>query len=712
MMLSSDWLAIAAGEEPANSNLDEADLEIATRHGLIGVMAHGAAQSDRSPVRPVYARLWSRQQVMRRHLRELLELLHRSGVRTTVLKGPALAEWAYREPALRTYTDIDLLVPRGDLSKALEVMMSYPSIKTIPDKRPQADKREIMVIDADTEIAFSLDLHWDLFSYAQLAGSAAGATEWAWDRARFVKRHELGPMYVLPEASRICFLATHAALDHRFRLILFRDLAEVAATGPDWHEVVEFARRWELRSFVYSSLLLATLWVRAEIPAEVLVALRVSSGPQRAIERLARRIDPATFDGHRPHVLNLAFVTLHDRPLHRVRLVLRVPSAVPHWWSRVSSEQAMAPRRPAALIVLTSNRRRGAEVFGSQLAEGLRTEGWSVEAVALSGDNSAAHVAAEPVVEVSPSALRGLNFTVVRGLRARVRRSRPDVILANGSATLKYSVAALAGFFRRPRLVYASIGEPSYWARGRLRKMIQKLILRRVDLVAAVSAATAAQMRSQFGVAEDKIAVAPTGVPRRLLSLERRETGMLEFRVLMIGALTQEKQPQVGVQVIEQLNDRVPALLRLVGAGNLSGEVVSESRRLGVDNRVELVGSVDDIGPHLEWADALLLTSLTEGLPGVVLEAAAAGVPTVAFDVGGTSEAIENGVTGFVVPPQDVAAAVRHLAELASDREMKGRMGEAARGRVESGFLLEHAVARYSSLLDRVTRSRRKRRSP
>ena len=121
-------------------------------------------------------------------------------------------------------------------------------IVLLKPKRPKADKREILVVDAETGVSFSIDLHWDLFSYAQLGGVARGATDWAWDRATAVPKHPLGPMYVLPESARIAFLTTHAALDHRFRLILFRDLAEVARRVPDWEQLHEFASRWRLRS--------------------------------------------------------------------------------------------------------------------------------------------------------------------------------------------------------------------------------------------------------------------------------------------------------------------------------------------------------------------------------------------------------------------------------------------------------------------------------
>ena len=80
MLKSSDWLDIAAGRPSTAGALDEVDLEIAVQHGLIGVIAHGASSTLRAQAKPVYARLESRQQVMRRHLRDLLIALSDVGV--------------------------------------------------------------------------------------------------------------------------------------------------------------------------------------------------------------------------------------------------------------------------------------------------------------------------------------------------------------------------------------------------------------------------------------------------------------------------------------------------------------------------------------------------------------------------------------------------------------------------------------------------------
>jgi glycosyltransferase involved in cell wall biosynthesis len=121
--------------------------------------------------------------------------------------------------------------------------------------------------------------------------------------------------------------------------------------------------------------------------------------------------------------------------------------------------------------------------------------------------------------------------------------------------------------------------------------------------------------------------------------------------------------------------------------------------REGLDEVVEFVGSVEDVRPHLAWADVLVLTSKTEGFPGAVLEAAAARVPTVGFDVGGTNEGIIDGTTGVLIEPGDEAAFVEALDRLASDPALRRRLGENGRDLVAKQFTLEQAVANHDRLL-------------
>jgi glycosyltransferase involved in cell wall biosynthesis len=280
------------------------------------------------------------------------------------------------------------------------------------------------------------------------------------------------------------------------------------------------------------------------------------------------------------------------------------------------------------------------------------------------------------------------------------------VVLANGSATLKYTAAALLGMRHRPGFIYASVGEPGYWSKGRIRRLFQRFLLSQTDLILAVSAATADQLVNGLGQPPAKVVVAETGVPADLLALSPGPADS-ELRVLVMGSLSPEKDPETAVEVFAQWSRGRRGRLRFLGAGPLAAAITERSAQLGLDGSVELVGAVENVREFLSWADVVLLTSRTEGLPGAVLEAGAAGIPSVGFDVGGVGEAILNGITGFVVPAADVGAAVEALTRLSEDPHLRRQMGEAARQHVASRFLLTHAIDRYRRAFDQVARKRK-----
>lgn len=681
----------------------DSELELAMYHGLIGLMADHENPQLRTAALPVYVRLKARHGAMKRHLRRVLNELNNAGVKATVIKGLHLAEWAYRNPDHRTTTDVDLLVPTNEVERALEVIAGDEAVRMIPAKTPKADKRNIPFVD-ESGLRFTLDLHWDLFSYTQLRGCAADATDWAWENASFVGDHALGPLWLLPLEARTAFLGTHALLDHRFRLVLFRDLAEVTNSQLDWDALIRFATQWQLRTTTYLSLLIAAGLVDADVPQAVLEQLRTRGLSVSYLERKLPTTDFVRFDGHKLHPLNLATVLVHDDRMSRVKLAVEAPTAVPNWWKRVSTDAARVPidttsNRRNILLLVSSNGRRGAEVFGERLGNGLRAKGWDVDFVALHAAAGGPVVDAVPLSS-HPSAGR-FDTQLVRELRRLIRRTKPGIVFANGGSTLRYAVAARLGLRGPPRLVYASIGEPEYWLRDRRHSLVQGALHRQADLILAVSETTRHQLIDLFGLPAGRIQTAHTGVPESFLEVPNGTDGD-ELRLVFLGNLSLEKGPLAAIDAIARLSKHTAVRLRFVGTGPLLSDLKRAAAGLGVSASLEFVGSVEDVRPHLGWADALLLTSKTEGLPGVVLEAAAAGIPSVAFDVGGTQETIITGETGIVVSASDPGALDAALLALARDPETRLAMGIAARHRVQEHFLVEHAVARHHDLLTRL----------
>jgi len=164
----------------------------------------------------------------------------------------------------------------------------------------------------------------------------------------------------------------------------------------------------------------------------------------------------------------------------------------------------------------------------------------------------------------------------------------------------------------------------------------------------------------------------------------------------MVGSLTPEKDPLLALRSVANLEG---VLLRFVGEGTEEARLRAEVVRLGVEDRIEFAGQVEEVGPHLRWGDVLLLTSKTEGLPGAILEASAAGLPTVAVDVGGVREAIVDGMTGYIVPRRDQRLIAESLGRLRDHRHLVQDMGAAAREHTQSHFGLVRSIDQYAQLL-------------
>jgi len=98
--------------------------------------------------------------------------------------------------------------------------------------------------------------------------------------------------------------------------------------------------------------------------------------------------------------------------------------------------------------------------------------------------------------------------------------------------------------------------------------------------------------------------------------------------------------------------------------------------------------------------DVSALTSFSEGLSITILESMRCGIPVVATRVGGNPEVVVDGVTGYLVPSGDVSAFASQTAKLLLDRDLRKRMGEEARRRVEQHFLLQDVALRYLEIYD------------
>lgn len=346
------------------------------------------------------------------------------------------------------------------------------------------------------------------------------------------------------------------------------------------------------------------------------------------------------------------------------------------------------------LQVVTDTDRRGAQMFAVDLEEALRARGADVRTLALTAGRNGR------TLEIPAVGPRRLGATTLSRLRTAMDHA--DVVIAHGSSTLP--ACAIAGAGRGVPFVYRSIGDPLYWAHTSARRARVRLMLSRSAAVAALWPGSQRALVERLGVEEGKVAVIPNGVPagrcppadgaarasaREALGLPREAA-----TIAYVGALAEEKDVQAAVRATGRLAD---CRLVVVGDGPLRAELEALARR-HAPGRVVFTGAGD---PRAAFAaaDVVCLPSLSEGMPGVLIEAGLSGLPAVATAVGGVSEIVRDGATGRLVPPGSVDALVPALAETLADA---GRLGAEARRWCLSRFEITVVAAAWQRLLERV----------
>jgi glycosyltransferase involved in cell wall biosynthesis len=198
------------------------------------------------------------------------------------------------------------------------------------------------------------------------------------------------------------------------------------------------------------------------------------------------------------------------------------------------------------------------------------------------------------------------------------------------------------------------------------------------------------------GVPAQKTHMVTNGIPqvgRNDRAAIRGELGIAadDVSIGFIGRLVPQKAPGRFVAAVASVARRDPRVRGiLVGTGPLRESVHNAARDAGVFERIVWV--TDRHGPEVLPAfDMLLMPSLYEGMPYVLLEALAVGVPVIATDVGGVDEAIENGVTGFIVPQQDAAALLEKVQLLVENADLRQTMAKASL-RKSGEMSVEHMV--------------------
>ena len=297
----------------------------------------------------------------------------------------------------------------------------------------------------------------------------------------------------------------------------------------------------------------------------------------------------------------------------------------------------------------------------------------------------------------------------IREIAGRLQSLRADVLCCSGYKpdVLGWRAARRAGV----PVVSISHGWTAVTLKVRLNEALDRLVLRWMDRTVCVSQAQAEKVH-KAGVPLERIivirnAIEPSSYERVDPIYEDKLRAFFRtpprFIVGGAGRFSPEKGFEQLVLAAEQVVKKNPEIgFVLFGDGPLRSKLEQQITRLGLQDHVMLAGFRNDLEAYLPHLDLLVLSSFTEGLPVIILEAFASGVPVVATAVGGTPEVIEEGVTGFLVPPGDSRRLAERILEVFA-REGRGReMGRLGREHVRKHFTFESQSVCYQRLFEEL----------
>jgi len=381
-----------------------------------------------------------------------------------------------------------------------------------------------------------------------------------------------------------------------------------------------------------------------------------------------------------------------------------------------------APVLSRVIHLITGLAFGGAETQLVHLALRMRSRGWDVQVITLIDPGAY-------VEELQSAGIPVKSLQMSRGVpdpRALFRLARmlwqdPPHILhahmvhANLLARLARPFAPIPVLICTAHSTYESPTGVTLTKEITWREWAYRLTDRLCDVTTQVGQAGRERYVRVKAVPRDKIRFIPNGVdvdrfrPDAQVRLRvRAELGLQDrFAWLAVGRFEEAKDYPNLLHAFARLSDR-NAILLIAGQGALRERMEALAHELKIAPRVYFLGLRRDVPDLMNAADAYVMSSFYEGMPMVLLEASATGLPVVATDVGGNREIVAEGQTGYLVSSRDpigLADAMSRIMSLNVDDRL--RMGMAGRTRVEARYSLNRIVDEWEGLYRQLFDARR-----
>ncbi|MBD8490446.1 glycosyltransferase [Echinicola sp. CAU 1574] len=315
---------------------------------------------------------------------------------------------------------------------------------------------------------------------------------------------------------------------------------------------------------------------------------------------------------------------------------------------------------------------RGAEVFAAQLAQFQMRSGHDVLLVCIFQGSDQLPFDGEIVYLNCLKKNRFWEFSGWKKIKKIINDFHPEIIQANAADTLKFSVLSKVIYKWKVPIIYRNANKMGDFIRSGWHYRFNQFLVKRIQGVISVSELCNQDFKEVFGKLSIPDCTIYNGVST--IEIDHKMFGHLpeilrgKEYVLMIGAFVEEKNHKGILPIFDQIHKSYPAqYLVLVGTGGLEQEIRNEVEGMDCRQNVIFLGNSKNVFPIIQKAQALLVPSKIEGLPGVILEAMYCKTPVLAYDVGGIGEVVRNGETGFLIPFENRKDYFLKLQELLAD---------------------------------------------
>jgi glycosyltransferase involved in cell wall biosynthesis len=316
------------------------------------------------------------------------------------------------------------------------------------------------------------------------------------------------------------------------------------------------------------------------------------------------------------------------------------------------------------LHLIQKPQNRGAEMFTCQLSNNLIKSGHQVKIIVLFEGEATLPFKGEMLSLKASAKKRFFDVSVWKKIDCIVKEFNPDIIQANAGDTLKYAVFSKQLFGWKNPIVFRNASEISRYLKYPIQKGLNSFFYRNVDFIISVSKASERDILNTFPFLSGKTEVIPVGL-EPISKIEeislKPEAGFQH--IVHVGGFSFEKNHSGLLRIFQSVLKSKPNVhLHLVGDGPMRAQIEDEVKKMKLAQNITFYGFVNNPLAFIKAADVLVLPSIIEGLPGVLLEAMMYKTPVIAYNVGGISEIVTS-QTGKIIEKCDEAGFVKAVLE-------------------------------------------------